>query len=354
MGLNFRKSIRVGKYFKINISKSGIGYSAGVKGARVTVGAKGRTTATIGVPGTGISYTQTIGGKRKKNSTNNKYNTAPSNFNTDYTDEGIAVESADITNFQPAEKQEIFNSIKLCKNINLLGIIAAIAGFIFSAQLSNGDILKGVLGIIALIGGLVGIIYARFILPVNLDYDIDSDTLYKHQQLLSAWNQMNSSIMKWQITSFSNVTQTKTHAGANRSLSRVAFSILNKLPYYIKTNAPFLTIKLKNEELILLPEQILIIRGSKVGAVEYKDIICEVATSRFVEEERVFGDSEIIDYTWKYVNKNGGPDKRFNDNRQLPICKYGNLKITSYNGLNVWLQCSDWRKISHFEALYGR
>lgn len=31
--------------------------------------------------------------------------------------------------------------------------------------------------------------------------------------------------------------------------------------------------------------------------------------------------------TWLYVNKNGGPDRRFKDNRQLPILLYWHLRL---------------------------
>ena len=55
MGIRFRKSINLGP-LRINISKSGIGYSFGVKGARVTKTATGRKRATLSVPGTGLSY----------------------------------------------------------------------------------------------------------------------------------------------------------------------------------------------------------------------------------------------------------------------------------------------------------
>lgn len=55
MGIRFRKSINLGP-LRINISKSGIGYSFGVKGARVTKTANGRKRATLSVPGTGLSY----------------------------------------------------------------------------------------------------------------------------------------------------------------------------------------------------------------------------------------------------------------------------------------------------------
>ncbi|WP_260483819.1 DUF4236 domain-containing protein [Listeria farberi] len=36
MGIRLRKSINLGGGFRVNVSKSGIGYSWGVKGARVT------------------------------------------------------------------------------------------------------------------------------------------------------------------------------------------------------------------------------------------------------------------------------------------------------------------------------
>ena len=55
MGIRFRKSINLGP-LRINISKSGIGYSFGVKGARITKTANGRKRATLSVPGTGLSY----------------------------------------------------------------------------------------------------------------------------------------------------------------------------------------------------------------------------------------------------------------------------------------------------------
>lgn len=57
MGFRFRKSIPIGKHFRINLSKSGVGYSCGVKGVRFTKAANGKNRTTLSVPGTGISYT---------------------------------------------------------------------------------------------------------------------------------------------------------------------------------------------------------------------------------------------------------------------------------------------------------
>ena len=68
MGLNFRKSINLGKGFKLNIGKKSIGISGGVKGARVSMNSKGRKTATFSIPGTGLSYSVNLNNLFKKSS----------------------------------------------------------------------------------------------------------------------------------------------------------------------------------------------------------------------------------------------------------------------------------------------
>ncbi len=67
MGLRYRKSITIFPGVKLNISKSGLSLSVGKKGAHVTAGTSGRKSVSVGIPGTGMSYTKTIsGGSRKK------------------------------------------------------------------------------------------------------------------------------------------------------------------------------------------------------------------------------------------------------------------------------------------------
>lgn len=67
MGFRFRKSFKIAPGVKLNMSKSGFGMSAGVKGARIGVNSKGRGYSSVGIPGTGISHTS----YSKKAKTNN-------------------------------------------------------------------------------------------------------------------------------------------------------------------------------------------------------------------------------------------------------------------------------------------
>ena len=48
----------------------------------------------------------------------------------------------------------------------------------------------------------------------------------------------------------------------------------------------------------------------------------------------------IVDKTWKYVNKSGGPDRRFKNNHELPICLYQEMTFTGSTGLNELVQLS--------------
>jgi hypothetical protein len=59
MGWSFRRSKSFG-LFKLNFSKSGIGVSFGVPGARVGVNGKGKKYVRGGIPGTGLYYQSSL------------------------------------------------------------------------------------------------------------------------------------------------------------------------------------------------------------------------------------------------------------------------------------------------------
>jgi hypothetical protein len=60
MGWSYRKSFKAGP-FRVNVGKSGIGYSVGGGGFRTGVRAAGRRYSSMSVPGTGLRYTKTAG-----------------------------------------------------------------------------------------------------------------------------------------------------------------------------------------------------------------------------------------------------------------------------------------------------
>jgi hypothetical protein len=66
VGFSFGKSIKLAPGVRMTFSKSGVGYSVGGRGYRVTKTASGRVTRTVGIPGTGLSHTKTVAGGRTR------------------------------------------------------------------------------------------------------------------------------------------------------------------------------------------------------------------------------------------------------------------------------------------------
>jgi hypothetical protein len=59
MGLRFTQRIRLFKGLTLNLSKSGTSWTVGGPGASVNIRGR-KVTGTVGVPGTGLSYRQTL------------------------------------------------------------------------------------------------------------------------------------------------------------------------------------------------------------------------------------------------------------------------------------------------------
>lgn len=82
--------------------------------------------------------------------------------------------------------------------------------------------------------------------------------------------------------------------------------------------------------------------------ISISDVNVSCYGSRFVEDERVPQDAEQAGFTWRFVNRNGGPDRRFSHNPQMPVMVYGKLDLTSLKGLNEHYLISSKSKASDF------
>ena len=57
MGLRFRRSIKIAPGVRVNLNKKSASVTFGPKGLKHTVSTTGKSHTTVGVPGTGLSYT---------------------------------------------------------------------------------------------------------------------------------------------------------------------------------------------------------------------------------------------------------------------------------------------------------
>ncbi|WP_407312511.1 DUF4236 domain-containing protein [Desulfosporosinus sp. SB140] len=332
MGFRMRKSIKLGVGFRINLSKSGIGYSWGVPGYRITKTAKGTTRHTYSLPGTGLSYVDES--KQRTHTSNNisgPYNEPP--VRADVLQD---INSAPIDQFKSTEFAHITKTIEKTLTMNRWSNILLWCTLLAFVQ---------PFFLIVTVIGIVLKIMANKSGVVELEYTFDDEKVDEYNRKIGAWTILNESQQMWQIVQQAAVSNTKVNAGASRNINRINIRILKKSPFYIATNVEMLQIKLKKELLLLLPDKIFIIRGTKVGAINYSEVKINTSQIRFVERGTVAKDAQIIDHTWQYVNKNGTADKRFKNNRQLPVCLYGVVHLSSSAGLNVELQCSNLQKV---------
>lgn len=92
---------------------------------------------------------------------------------------------------------------------------------------------------------------------------------------------------------------------------------------------------MRRQKVYFLPDKILVVSTMKVGAIDYSDIQMHLDTIQFIETDSVPKDANILGYTWLKVNRDGTPDKRFKGNIQVPICEYGEIKMSSGNVFRI-------------------
>lgn len=131
MGFRFRKSFKIAPGVKFNVNKKSVGLTFGKRGAHFTINSKGKRTTSLGIPGTGLSYTSTSGGGGKKKS-KKRANTVE--YNTNIQKSTQTVETSNNANSTP---KTLYQCIYLVVGIFLIiwGLIRALfaPGFIIFA-----------------------------------------------------------------------------------------------------------------------------------------------------------------------------------------------------------------------------
>jgi Protein of unknown function (DUF4236) len=58
MGFRLQRSIKIAPGIRVNLSKSGLGWSVGPRGFKIGATARGQRYTSVSIPGTGVSYRQ--------------------------------------------------------------------------------------------------------------------------------------------------------------------------------------------------------------------------------------------------------------------------------------------------------
>ena len=186
----------------------------------------------------------------------------------------------------------------------------------------------------------------------RLVYDL-SGPLNTQQQFLDATlEQLASSRAIWRVDSKSTILDWKRNAGAAYNVERTQIAVRRSVPSRVESNLIPLCIDLGAMKMFFLPDQVLYWQRGTFASIEYKDLSFQADSTRFIEDHVQTSDSQQVGSTWRYVRKDGGPDQRFSNNRQLPIMLYGVVIAASSGGLNLLLHTSNVASASSFASSF--
>ena len=103
-----------------------------------------------------------------------------------------------------------------------------------------------------------------------------------------------------------------------------------------------------NRDFYFMPDHVLVFDGSRMGGVNYGNL--DVSTATDVTQARglatLTSDAKVVGKTHRFVNNDGSPDQRFNNNIQIPLIEYGVLTLRGA-GLDVSLFVTNQQSAFH-------
>ncbi|MEZ0578413.1 hypothetical protein [Nocardioides sp. MH1] len=230
-----------------------------------------------------------------------------------------------------------------------LVVAAGAAGLLLAgiASVSGGALVIGiVLFLLSAIAIAIAVLAYRkesieHLVPV--EYTLEGDVPAWATRVEHTWASLDRLGGAWRIIQSGKVEtlyQHKTNAGASYLIGRAPVSFGLAPPKVLAANITVPSLSSGSTTLYFLPDRVLMRTGRKWTDVAYEHLRVDVHRQRFIEDHTPPRDASQVGTTWQYVNKGGGPDRRFKNNRQLPIMLYGRVTLSSAQGLSWILDLS--------------
>lgn len=370
MGWRFRHSFKVIPSVRLNLSKSGLSCSVGGAPFTVNVGQRG-IYATASLPGTGISFRQHFGTgagiPHEPNSDLPPHSVAPSSFPSPapapatYPIPGLTVpvSSAPVEEVQSASTELLTSeSLKELKRV------------IQTAHEEHDDI-SGQLNTARTEQQRArqryaswdkGFLFKRIFKEKFAQRKVDSETadakvteLEEQLRLTTVATQveiakeqaepyfkmrdefaaLSECAAIWDVKSYQATDKFRERTTAEKRVDRepVTFALgmcdltqwEQKVPHLQNVNGG---------DLFLYPGFILYRAAREAfSVIDFHDVDGKCELVRFQETESVPSDAKVIGQTWAKANKDGSADRRFANNRRIPIVAYASLALKSEKGL---------------------
>jgi hypothetical protein len=339
MGFYLRKGFNFGP-MRLNLSRSGLGASFGVTGARIGVGPRG---SYIHLGRGGLYYRQNLGTFPRSRPPAAPAPPVHQRINPDSSEQGLReIASTSAAGMVDSSSSELLKELnRVQQRWDIFPVVAIIGALVTGwAAFSYQDWWwASSLAIFTLAS-----IYARHTDVMKgtaiLHYALEGDAERRFSSLLGAFGQINRCQGIWRVNAQGHTNDWKRNAGADTLLKRSPFRPSLACPAKVQCNIQVPAFKTDHSTLYFFPDRLLVYNWGGVGAVSYNQLQAKASQIQFREDDQIPGDAAQVGTTWRFVNKNGGPDRRFNNNRQLPIMLYGQLFLTSPSGVQELFEVS--------------
>jgi hypothetical protein len=334
VGFYIRKGFNFGP-LRLNLSRSGLGASFGVPGARIGVGPRG---SYVHLGRGGLYYRQSLSSASQPRSGPSHVTPVSSPYATSLQE--IASESA--AKMADSSSSELLTELnRVQQRLDSFPIIANIGGFVTLWLLFGYN---GWWWMLSLVSFAAASTYARHVDVTRgtaiLQYSLEEETGTLFSTLNSAFTQLARCQGVWHVHAAGQTNDWKRNAGVSTLTERSSIRPKFSCPPKVQCNIKVPVLQAGRSTLYFFPDRLLIYNWGGVGAVPYDHLTVQDSQIRFVESGSVPSDAIRVGSTWRFVNRDGGPDRRFNNNRQLPIMLYGQLLLTSTSGLRELFEAS--------------
>ncbi|WMY10911.1 DUF4236 domain-containing protein [Paraburkholderia phenoliruptrix] len=349
MALSFRKSVKAGP-FRFNLSGSGVGVSVGVPGFRIGTGPRGNY---VSMSGGGFTYRTSLGSRNPRPTPLPQPVPRPSEDaeprqGQRFIPSGSAtvaplevIQSADIRQLSDTDSADLVEEInsKRRKFAVWYWPLVLLCALWLKVLQADGDPDTVLVGVLAVLSAIVAVgcfwlyMWDEARRSTVLFYDFDNSAAQTYEHVLNAFEELRNCRASWRILASGRVLDGRYNAGAAETLKRKTASLDTGGVKHVKCNIDVPWLAAGSNKFYFYPDRIFIVSGKQVAVCTYESLDVGARLTRFIESDGVPSDSQVIGHTWRFVNKNGSPDRRFKDNRQIPIAQYEELQLSSAQGI---------------------
>ena len=185
---------------------------------------------------------------------------------------------------------------------------------------------------------------------IDADFGLHEAAQAAFREVVAAFKEIAACARLWDVTSSRHQDRRATRSSVSTVVERapVAFSV-SDADDVIQTSESILRLGNANgPDVLVYPAFILLRSARDLAFVDLREVDVQFAGIRFNEDEAVPQDSQVVGHNWLKANKDGSPDRRFANNRQIPVALYGELSLTSPEGVNESYLLSDHAKAERF------